>query len=255
MAFTTEELYNQAAEGSEQALWSLCKTYEPLFRSEAKLYRYKMADAYDVEDFISIGYVVVWDVIRKGNFNPERGSFGAYLKQAVQWKFRNTFRDFAMKNMVCIGDDEDYYGTRTRAYVIHDFAIRERELTRERQQDWYRRRAERIDAERAEQGLEPIYRPSLATPEQKADHAAQVEANRRASVKRWQVEHADELKAWKADYYQRNKEVYRRRDRVRRAKISIEKWTARGNEKRLAEAKERLARYEAELDECLARAS
>ena len=242
----TNELYAQAASGDQQALWTLCKNYEPLFKAEAQLYRYKMADAYDMEDFISIGYFVVWDIIRKGNFDPSESAFGAYLKQAVRWKFRNTFRDFAMKNMVCVGVDEDFYGTTTRAYVVHEFAERERRLTRERQKVWYKKNAERIDAERAAQGLPPIYRPSLATEEQKAAHAAQVKANKAAAVKRYYEEHSDKMKAWKADYYQRNKEMYRLNDAIRRSKRSVESWTAKGNEAKAQQARERLARYEAQ---------
>ena len=230
--YKEQELARQAMTGNEQALWTLCKSYEPLFKSEARLYQYKMADAYDVEDFISIGYITVWDIIRKGNFDPETGAFGAYLKQAIQWKFRNTFRDFAMKNMVCIGDEEDFYGTRTRAYVIHEFAERERELTKVRQERWYRKRAERIDAERAEQGLAPIYRPKYATEEEKAEHEAQVKANARAAQKRYQMEHAEEIKEKKAAYFQKNKRRYRLNDKIRNAKLAIEKWTERGNAER-----------------------
>ena len=247
--YKEQELARQAMTGNERALWTLCKSYEPLFKSEARLYQYKMADAYDVEDFISIGYITVWDIIRKGNFDPETGAFGAYLKQAIQWKFRNTFRDFAMKNMVCIGVDEDFYGTTTRAYVVHEFVEKEKEAQRKWTRRWYIKRAERIDAERAEQGLPPIYRPSLATEEEKAAHAAQVKANRTAAVKRYQTEHADKVKAWKADYYQRNKDLYRLNDAVRRAKLSIEKWTAKGNEAKAQQARERLAKYEEQREE------
>ena len=67
--FTSEELYGLATDGDETALWTLCRKYEPLFKSEAKLYRRKMADAYDTEDFISIGYILVWDITKKQNFS------------------------------------------------------------------------------------------------------------------------------------------------------------------------------------------
>ena len=245
----TNELYTQAASGNEQALWTLCKSYEPLFKSEAQLYRYKMADAYDTEDFISIGYITIWDIIRKGNFNPETGAFGAYLKQAIQWKFRNTFRDFAMKNMVCIGVDEDYYGTTTRAYVVHESVEKQRAAQREWTRKSREKKIKQIDAERAAQGLPPIYRPSRATEEEKAAHAAQVYENKRAAIRRYEKEHADEIREWKAAYYQRNKDLYRLNDAIRRSKISIESWTAKGNESKAQEARERLAKYEAQKAE------
>ena len=71
-----------------------------LFRSEAKLYRNKMADAYDTEDFISIGYILVWDITKKQNFSEEidggQSSFGGYLKQAVRWRYSKLFTDYSL---------------------------------------------------------------------------------------------------------------------------------------------------------------
>ena len=54
------------------------------------------------------------------------------------------------------------------------------------------------------------------------------------------------MKAWKADYYQRNKEMYRLNEAIRRSKLSVESWTAKGNEAKAQQARERLARYEAQ---------
>ena len=253
---TTEELFTLASTGNEQALWTLCKSYEPLFKSEARLYRGQMADAYDVADFVSIGYILVWDIVRKGNYKPGPDTqFGGYLKQAVRWRFCKEFTDFAKKNLICTGESENCRGERSRGYAISEKAVRERELAKARQERYKRRQAERIDAERAAQGLPPVYRAKYATEEEKAAHEAERKAHRAARMKQYRMEHKEEIKAKKAAYFQKNKRRYRLNDAIRNAKKSIETWTARGNEARAQEARERLARYEAEKAELVAKAS
>ena len=228
--FTSEELFDKAANGDEQALWSLCKRYEPLFKCEAKIYLYKMADAYDTEDFLSFGYELIWELTKKQNFKG--GSFGGYLKQATRNRFSNIFRNFAAKNMVCTRDTEDCRGEITRTYMIDESFQSYKEKQKVRNADWYRRNAERIDAERAEQGLPKIYRKSLATPEEKAEHDAAVRARAKESVRRYQAAH---------------KEEHRLAMKIRNAKKAIENWTAKGNTKKAEEAKRRLEEAQAEL--------
>ena len=116
---TSEELFAKAKEGDEKALGTLFKRYEPLFRASADQYLPMMSEMYEMQDFISIGYFVIWDIVRKEKYDPEVGYFSGYLKQAVRWRFRNEFRDYARKNYVCIGVYEDFYGMKTRDYVVH----------------------------------------------------------------------------------------------------------------------------------------
>ena len=244
--FTSEELFNKAANGDQKALWTLCKRYEPLFKSEAKIYHYKMADLYDTEDFLSVGYELIWELTKKQNFKG--GSFGSYLKQAVRNRFNNTFRNFAAKNMVCISDTEDCRGEVTRTYTVDEAFQDYKEKQKVRNADWRRRKIEKIDAERAAQGLPKIYRKSLATAEEKEAHDAAVKARARENVKRYQKEHAAEIAEKKAAYYQNPevKERYRLNSAILRARKSIERYETIGDTKRSAEARERLARYEEE---------
>lgn len=77
--YSSETLYALAVSGDETALWTLCRKYEPLFKSEAKLYRKRMAEAYDTEDFISIGYILVWDITKKQNCREKHTHLAARL--------------------------------------------------------------------------------------------------------------------------------------------------------------------------------
>ncbi|MBR1477359.1 MAG: hypothetical protein IJ608_05290 [Lachnospiraceae bacterium] len=151
--YTSEALYGMAVDGDETALWTLCRKYEPLFKSEAKLYRNRMADAYDTEDFISIGYILVWDITKKQNFSETidggKASFGGYLKQAVQWRYNKLFTDYSLKNLVCTGETEDCRGNITRTYAVNDKAEVYREQQRERNRRYYDRKIAAIDAKRA----------------------------------------------------------------------------------------------------------
>ena len=228
--FTSEELFNKAANGDQKALWTLCKRYEPLFKSEAKIYHYKMADLYDTEDFLSVGYELIWELTKKQNFKG--GSFGSYLKQAVRNRFNNTFRNFAAKNMVCISDTEDCRGEVTRTYTVDEAFQDYKEKQKVRNADWRRRKIEKIDAERAAQGLPKIYRKSLATAEEKAEHDAAVKERARENARRYQATH---------------KEEHRLTMNIRNARKAIENWTAKGNAQKAEEARIRLENAQAEL--------
>ena len=82
-----EALYEQARNGSVTALWRLCVDYKPLFISESRMYKTAMGDIYDTDDWISLGNILVWEIVSKGNFDAESGAFGAYLKQSVKFRF------------------------------------------------------------------------------------------------------------------------------------------------------------------------
>ena len=133
--------------------------------------------------------------------------------------------------------------------MIHDRAETYREEQKVRNRRLYEKRAAEIDEQRAKQGLPKIYRKSLASPEERAQHNAAVKAKARESVKRYQQEHAEEISVKKAIYYQKNKNRYRLNGAIRRTKESIRRFEAQGNQKKALEARERLARYEAELAE------
>ena len=263
---THEELYQMARGGDQDALWTLCTDYRALFISESRQYATAMGDIMEAEDWISIGNILVWDIVQKGNFTGE--GWGGYLKKAVRWRFTKEYERHVRRGNMVIGfeavhepGDESFFernfgaGFSDRGYTISQKAEGYREKERERQERYYRKKAARIDAERAAQGLPPVYRKKYATEAEKAAHAAEVKERQMERIRQYQKEHADEIKVRKAAYFQKNRERYRLNDAIRRAKASIEKWTAKGNEKKAAKARERLAKYEAEREKLLGKAS
>ena len=258
--YTHEELYALAHDGSEEALMTLCTDYRPLFLSASEPYRGRM-ETMGIEDFIQEGWICVWKVCTKGNYEAGSGSFGGYLKQAVKFHYAGLWQKYTQKNLVCQyeavheADAGDafvrFFGTgyADRYYGIDQKAEKYREQQKERSKRYMERKAAEKDRIRAEQGLPPVWRPSKATEEEKAAHMAQVEERRMARVKAYQEEHKEQIKARKAAYYQANKRRYRVTDGIRRTKASIAKFEAEGRERMAEKARERLSRLEQEYME------
>ena len=258
--YTHEELYRLANKGSEEALMTLCTDYKALFLSASEPYRNRM-EAMGTEDFIQEGWICVWKVCSKGNFEPGTGSFGGYLKQAVKFHYAGLWQKYTQKNLVCqheavhTAGAEDAFirsfgtGYSDRYYGVDRKAEKYREQQKERNRRCADRKAAERDRMRAEQGLPPVWRPSRATEEEKEAHAEEMRARRNARAKAYQEAHKEEIRERKSRYYMANRRRYRVTDGIRRTKASIAKFEAEGNEKRAAKARERLAEYEAEYAE------
>ena len=159
-----------------------------------------------------------------------------------------------MKNYVCTGTAEDYYGTVTRSYAISETAIKCREQQKERDRRYRERKRAKEDAERKAMGLEPKARRKTTaqmTEEELEAHKEQMAQKSRERVKRYQQEHKDEIRERKAEYYQANKRRYRVTDGIRRTKKNIEKYEASGEFKKAERARKSLAKYEKEYEEIL----
>ena len=252
---TNEELYLKAHDGDSNALETLCRDYKPLFLSEAKPYIGKM-ETYSKEDFLQEGWICTWKVCAAGNYSQEGGAFGAYLKKAYKQHLMNLWRDYTRKNMVLAleatheqgdGFSMSFSGCTDRYYVVSEQAEAYRAKHREECRRSYQKKAAAIDAERAAQGLPKVYRRSMATADEKAAHDEEMRQRRNSNARAYQREHKAEIKTKKAAYFQENKERYRLNTAVRRTRQSVAKFEAEGNEKRAAKARERLAKYEAEL--------
>ena len=97
-----------------------------------------------------------------------------------------------------------------------------------------------MDEERAKKGLEPIFRPSMASEAEKEAHKAEMEERRKARNRRYQKELRQKDKT--------NYNEYRRiQGGISRSKKAVENWTAKGNEVRAAQARQKLAEYEEEM--------
>ena len=109
-----------------------------------------------------------------------------------------------MKNLICTGTAEDYYGTVTRSYSISKTAEICREQAKERSRRYLERKRAKEDAERKAAGLEPKVRRTdkrFMTAEELVAHKAQMAQKSRERVKKYQQDHKDEIKTRKAQYY------------------------------------------------------
>ena len=101
------------------------------------MYMNKM-DTYGLEDLIQECQIVAWEVISRGNFKG--GRFSTYYGAAVRNHLIRIFRDYNLKNLVCIGEAEDCKGNITRILVESDYAREYREKQRQRSKAWYEKK-------------------------------------------------------------------------------------------------------------------
>ena len=110
---TNEELVERISAGDENAYEQLFRNLRPVILHEAAMYFDKM-DTYGVEDLIQECNIVAWQVIARGNFKG--GKFSTYFGGAIRNRLCNIYRDYNLKNLVCIGEQEDYHGNITRIF-------------------------------------------------------------------------------------------------------------------------------------------
>ena len=144
MDYTTyrnEELIDLIRSGDEAAYEQLFRNIRPITLHEAAMYRGKM-ETYDTEDFIQEGNIVAWEIISRGNYSPEHGRFASYFGSAIRNRLIRIWRDFTLKNMICIGEHEDYSGNVSRIMVESDYAKEYRQKKAEQNKRWYEKKAE-----------------------------------------------------------------------------------------------------------------
>lgn len=134
---TNEELVNIIQSGDESAYEQLFYNLRPVMLHEIDMYRNKM-DTYGVEDLIQECRIVAWEIISRGNFKG--GVFSTYYGAAVRNHLIRIFRDYNLKNLVCIGEAEDCRGNITRILVESDYAREYREKQRQRSKAWYEKK-------------------------------------------------------------------------------------------------------------------
>ena len=106
----------------------------PITLHEASMYKGKM-DTYGTEDFLQEGNIVAWEIISRHNFKG--GKFSTYFTAAVRNHLIRIFRDYNLKNLVCIDESEDYYGNIIRILVESDYAKEYRKKKAEQNKRWY----------------------------------------------------------------------------------------------------------------------
>ena len=145
---TNEELVSIIREtGDEAAYEQLFRNIRPITLHEAEMYRGKMA-TYGTEDFLQEGDVIAWQIIARGTFRT--GCFSAYFASAVRKRLANIYRDYTLKNLICLGQREECYGSLTSILAVSDYAEAYREKHRRQCRESYARKREReAEARRA----------------------------------------------------------------------------------------------------------
>lgn len=135
---TNEELVTIITEtGDEAAYEQLFRNLAPISLHEAEMYRGKM-DTYSTEDFLQEGNIVAWKIISRGNFKG--GKFSTYFGVAVRRQLIRIWRDYSLKNLICISENEDCRGNVTRILVESNYAKEYRRKKAEQQKRWYEKK-------------------------------------------------------------------------------------------------------------------
>lgn len=134
---TNEELVERISAGEEDFYDQLFRNLRPVMLHEIDMYRNRM-DTYGVEDLIQECRIVAWEIISRGNFKS--GVFSTYYGAAVRNHLIRIYRDYNLKNLVCIGESEDCRGNITRILVESDYAREYREKQRKRSKAWYEKK-------------------------------------------------------------------------------------------------------------------
>ena len=203
---TNEELVKTIQEtGDESAYEELFHNIRPIIIHEAEMYKGKIPH-YGLEDYIQEGNLLAWKIIFSGNFKG--GSFAVYFGKAIRNYLCRLFRDFSMKNLICIGQKEDDHGNVTSILVEAEFAQKYREKQRERSKAYYqRKKAEAAEARRAAGIPNPVKKPPMS-----------------------KEERSRKVCAWQKEYYKANPEKLEERrakmrvyEKERRARLKMEK--------------------------------
>lgn len=136
---TNEELVERIRTGEAEAYGQLFYNLRPVILHEAAMYIGKM-DTYSLEDLVQECHITCWEVVSRGNWSAGRGQFSTYFGGAIRNKLIRLFRDYNLKNLVCIGEQEDYYGNITRILVESDYAKEYRRKKAEQQKRWYEKK-------------------------------------------------------------------------------------------------------------------
>lgn len=177
MSYTNEELVSmiRAGQGGNDAAYEeLIHNLRPIMIHEVTPYRGKMT-TYDFDDLIQECRILVWRIVTADNYKT--GNFAKYYARAVKNALANLFRDYTLKNLVCIGQRENVYGNIISILVESDYAKAYREKHRRHCRESYERK-----------------KAALGLPEPKAVLTAEERAERnRARSLAYYHAHKDEI--------------------------------------------------------------
>ena len=162
----------------------LIRRLRPVILGEAQAYRAQLP--FDTDDYLQEGRIVLWKIAARGSFKA--GIFKNYFISAIRFHLRHVYRDYVLRNFVCIGGYEDMRGQTYQILIEAPFAEQYRIRHREHCHQSYLRKKAREAEERAKQGIpEPAPRPKLS-PEELVER-------RRARSRAYYHAHAEEMNA------------------------------------------------------------
>ena len=141
--YTNEELVDLITAGDETAYEQLFRNLRPIILHEAQIYQRKM-EIYDSGDFLQEGWILTWQIISRGNYRATDASFSTYFGSALRQRLCRLWRDYCLKNPVCIGENVDWCGNTSRILVESDYAKEYRAKERERaKRNYEKKKADR----------------------------------------------------------------------------------------------------------------
>ena len=141
MNYTNEQLVELISAGETQYYEQLFTNLRPVILHEARMYIGTM-DTYGVDDLIQEGWIVAWEIISRGSYKSG-SKFSTYFGAAVRYRFCRIFRDFNLRNLVCVREEEDLHGNGIRTLVESEYAKEYRKKKAAQQKRWAgRKRAE-----------------------------------------------------------------------------------------------------------------
>ena len=123
-------------------LEELAQRMRPIIMTEALKYRSQLP--FDTDDYMQEGRILLWQIALQKTYR--RGCFTRYFATAIRFRFSNLYRDYVLKNLVRIGEYQDFYGNTYQILVVSDYAKNYREKHREHcRRSYAKKRGRRVN--------------------------------------------------------------------------------------------------------------
>lgn len=130
-------------------LEELAQRMRPIIMTEALKYRSTLP--YDSDDYMLEGRILLWKIALQNNYR--RDSFKKYFATAIRFHLSNLFRDYVLRNYICIGECTDFYGNTFQILIESDYARAYREKHREHcRRSYAKKRAQQVSSKENRDG-------------------------------------------------------------------------------------------------------
>lgn len=124
-------------------LEELAQRMRPIIMTEALKYRSTLP--YDSDDYMQEGRILLWQIALQKTYR--RGCFTRYFATAIRFRFSNLYRDYVLRNYICIGECTDFYGNTFQILIESDYARAYRKKHREHcRKSYAKKRAQQLSA-------------------------------------------------------------------------------------------------------------